>query len=303
MIERNTKPSSLQRHMRWRKCQKKWRVLPNHFSIELDDSRLLQFNVHLVWFSKQKTKHNTAFPKQMRFFMPLSEFSIERLADLSISMYHAFCWNPFKGNWHNGKVLHFAFRSQHGPENRVLGGWQDKFVWDAQDVNPSTTIDGYPFCTCWGWFLSLCEDRCFLHQRCRKCKILFARQQNSSLQRLHLWCEISWNFHSIQPHSIRVWAYFALHLVESYGINVGKYTSPMDAMGTATASHLAKSKGSSSIAIGRTAPAPQQVTLCQAYLKITLSTQGFRNMSHQQKMHWTWISWTYFWVYPCQGMQ
>lgn len=113
--------------MRWLKCQKKWRVLQNHFSIELDDSRLLQFNVHLVWFSKQKTKYNTAFPKQMRLFMSLSEFSIERLADLSISMYHEFCWNPFKGNWHNGKVLHFAFRSQHGPENRVLGGWQDKF--------------------------------------------------------------------------------------------------------------------------------------------------------------------------------
>ena len=33
------------------------------------------------------------------------------------------------------------------------------------------------------------------------------------------------------PHTIHVW-YIYLHLVDFYILNVGKYTSPMDAMGT-----------------------------------------------------------------------
>lgn len=127
----------------------------------------------LSGFSKTKKKHcKPAFPKHLRFFMPLSEFSIERLADLSISMYHEFCWNPFEGNWHNAKVLHFAFRSQHGPENRVSGGWQESF-WVAQDVNLSTTIDGCPFCTSWGWFFIPLRTGVF-YIKDRWCKILFA---------------------------------------------------------------------------------------------------------------------------------
>ena len=34
----------------------------------------------------------------------------------------------------------------------------------------------------------------------------------------------------IISHTIHVW-YFYLHLVDFYGVHVGNYTSPMDAMG------------------------------------------------------------------------
>lgn len=182
---------------------KKWRVLQNHFSIELDDSRLLQFNVHLVWFSKQK-KLNITLHFQNKWDSSC-HFRNSQLKDLQICQsrctYHELCWNPFKGNWHNGKVLHFAFRSQHGPENRVLGGWQDKFVGVPKMWTLPLLLMVIHSAPVEVGSLSLCEDRCFLHQR-SVVQDLVRHQQNSSLQRLHLWCEISWNFHSIQPHSI-----------------------------------------------------------------------------------------------------
>ena len=179
-----------------------WRVLQNHLSIELDDSRLWQFNVHLVWVFKPK-KRNTAFSKHLRFFMQLSEFSIERLADLLISMYHEFCWTLLRAIATTEKSstllseVNMALRTGYWVADRIS-------FWVAQDVNLSTTIDGCPFCTSWGWFFIPLRTGVFYIKR-SVVQDLVRHQQNSSLQRLHLWWEISWNFHSIQPDSIRVW--------------------------------------------------------------------------------------------------